>query len=233
MGKSTAWPHVVSSSPDSPPPAVRSVVPTRERILDAAELLFADHGFSGTAMRDIARSVDLNPGSLYNHFPSKQVLHEAVLARGIRPMFDLLDHLGRSPWTEERLEAGMDALMAHLARRPHIPRLILHEALAGGEGLTRIATDWLQPLYARALATFEGSPSGALRAEWKREDLPRLISALHCLILGHFAIAPVLNEEVFGRHPSPEEESERQAAFLRRLLHVLLFSQPADHMPTR
>jgi TetR/AcrR family transcriptional regulator len=233
MSKGTAWPHVVSSAPDPTPDAVRPAVPTRERILDAAELLFANHGFSGTAMRDIARGVGLNPGSLYNHFPSKQVLYEAVLARGIRPMFDLLDHLGRSPWTEERLEAGMDALMAHLARRPHIPRLILHEALAGGEELTRIATDWLQPLYARALATFEGSPSGALRAEWKREDLPRLISALHYLILGHFAIAPVLDKEVFGRDPSPGEESERQAAFLRRLLRLLLFSHPEDETPAR
>ena len=47
-------------------------------------------------MRDIARSVSLNPGSLYNHFSSKQVLYEAVLERGLRPMFDLLDDLARS-----------------------------------------------------------------------------------------------------------------------------------------
>jgi AcrR family transcriptional regulator len=232
ISKGTAWPHTPSSALDgesvetSPPPSS-----TRERILDAAEPLFADHGFSGTAMRDIGRSVGLNPGSLYNHFPSKQVLYEAVLERGIRPMFDLLDQLGQSEWTEEQLGASMDALMTHLARRPHIPRLLLHEELAGGEGLTRIARDWLQPLYTRALATFEGSGSGVLRPEWNRDELPRLVSALHYLVLGHFALAPVLDREVL-QLPSPADASTPQAMFLRKLIRLLLFNAPSGHPPT-
>ena len=69
---------------DTPATDAPTSVPTRGRILDAAELLFASHGFTGTAMRDIARSVNLNPGSLYNHFSSKQVLYEAVLERGCK-----------------------------------------------------------------------------------------------------------------------------------------------------
>ena len=66
---------------------------TRDRILDAAEALFADRGYAGAAMRDLAARVDLNPASLYNHFPSKRALYEAVLERGLRPMSELLESL--------------------------------------------------------------------------------------------------------------------------------------------
>ena len=60
---------------------------TADRILDAAECLFAEHGFAGTAVRDIAARVSLNPASLYNHFPGKQDLYAAVLDRGLPPVF--------------------------------------------------------------------------------------------------------------------------------------------------
>ena len=214
--------RVPSLSEKKPRTALSMPVPTRGRILDAAEVLFANHGFSGTAMRDIARSVNLNPGSLYKHFPSKQVLYEAVLERGIRPMFDLLDDLSHSEWTEERLDTAMNAMTEHLRRRPHIPRLLLHEALAGGEELTRIASGWLQPLYARALAAFRDSGIRALREDWKEADLPLLISALYYLISGHFAIAPML-KDVFGEDPFLPGGFERQTEFLRKILRLLLF----------
>ena len=54
---------------------------TRERILDAAMDLFAEHGFRGTPIAEIERRVGLaaGTGSLYHHFPSKEaLLREAV-----------------------------------------------------------------------------------------------------------------------------------------------------------
>ena len=51
---------------------------TRQRILDAALELFALHGFAGTSIRAIARQVGLRESSLYNHFPGKHALYEAL-----------------------------------------------------------------------------------------------------------------------------------------------------------
>lgn len=49
---------------------------TEERILDAAAALFAEKGYHGTNMRELAELVGVRAGSLYNHFPGKQdVLH--------------------------------------------------------------------------------------------------------------------------------------------------------------
>ncbi len=41
---------------------------TRDRILDVAEALFAERGFAGTSVREIAAKADLTAASLYNHF---------------------------------------------------------------------------------------------------------------------------------------------------------------------
>jgi len=45
---------------------------TRERILDVAERLFAQKGFAGTVVRDIARDTGLTAPSLYNHFDGNE-----------------------------------------------------------------------------------------------------------------------------------------------------------------
>jgi len=53
---------------------------TKETILATAFSLFADKGFSGTSMRDIALTVKITPAALYYHFPNKKALHKAALA---------------------------------------------------------------------------------------------------------------------------------------------------------
>ena len=58
---------------------------TAARILDAAEALFAERGYAGTTLRDVAAAVGIRNPSLYNHFPNKESLYAAVLERGIGP----------------------------------------------------------------------------------------------------------------------------------------------------
>ncbi len=82
------------------------------QILDAAAGLFAQFGYDGTSMRDIAARVCIRPASLYYHFPSKADLLVQVLEQGV----EVLDHRVRKalhgesePW--RRLEA---ACVAHM-----------------------------------------------------------------------------------------------------------------------
>lgn len=51
---------------------------TRRRIMDAAQLCFAAHGFRETSNRTIADAADLTPGSIYHYFANKQDLFLAV-----------------------------------------------------------------------------------------------------------------------------------------------------------
>ena len=54
---------------------------TAERVLDAAERLFAERGFAGASLADICGEVGIAKSSLLHHFPSKKRIYAGVLAR--------------------------------------------------------------------------------------------------------------------------------------------------------
>jgi len=63
---------------------VEATSPARERVLHAAEELFARHGFAGVTMRDIARQLGIRQASLYYHAPAgKQDLYVQVVERSM------------------------------------------------------------------------------------------------------------------------------------------------------
>ena len=59
---------------------------TKDRILDAAEALFALNGSSGASLRAITRRAKVNLAAVHYHFGSKDRLLEAVLARRLLPL---------------------------------------------------------------------------------------------------------------------------------------------------
>jgi len=58
---------------------------TRERVLDAAERLFAERGYTATSLRSIVASAGVNLAAIHYHFHSKEALLEAVVIRRAGP----------------------------------------------------------------------------------------------------------------------------------------------------
>ena len=54
--------------------SVKQRAQTRERILEAAELVFADNGYHEALVDDIGKRTSMSKGGLYFHFPSKEDL---------------------------------------------------------------------------------------------------------------------------------------------------------------
>lgn len=54
---------------------------TRAALLDAATRRFAELGFSGTSLEDVAADIQATRGAVYHHFSSKRALFEAVFAK--------------------------------------------------------------------------------------------------------------------------------------------------------
>lgn len=52
---------------------------TRAALLDEATVLFAERGYAGTSLEDVASASQVTRGAVYHHFASKQALFEAVL----------------------------------------------------------------------------------------------------------------------------------------------------------
>lgn len=68
---------------------------TKQKLLDAAEQLFAAKGFAATSLRDITTLADANLASVNYHFGSKEALIDAVFERRLEPVnrerIELLD----------------------------------------------------------------------------------------------------------------------------------------------
>lgn len=57
-------------------------IETRTKILEAAKILFADHGYEGTSIREIAKAADVNVASVNYYFNSKENLFLEILKTG-------------------------------------------------------------------------------------------------------------------------------------------------------
>jgi len=85
---------------------------TKERLLDAAERLFAERGFEGTSMRAVTQAADTSVSAANYHFGCKKALLRAALVRRLEPLnrrrLEALDAL------EEEADGGavpMEALL--------------------------------------------------------------------------------------------------------------------------
>ena len=54
---------------------------TKERIMEAALELFAQNGYLGTSMNDIAKQLGITKGALYKHYSSKQEILDSITQR--------------------------------------------------------------------------------------------------------------------------------------------------------
>jgi TetR/AcrR family transcriptional regulator len=203
---------------------------TAGRILDAAEALFSERGYDGTTLRDVAGRVGLRIPSLYNHFASKDALYAAVLERGIGPVVALLADLTRAP-AEVRSDprSVVEPVMALLARQPHLPRLVLHETLAGGQRLTPMLREWMAPAFARAQELVQERDAAR---RWAPEQVSLLVLAMYHAVIGYFASAP-LYRELTGIELLSEPMVSRQIELLREMVEALLPSPGPAPAPDR
>lgn len=89
-------------------PARRKGDETAHRVRKAALKLFARHGYAAVSVRQIATEVGVQPGALYNHFPTKQdILKDLMLAH----MADLLAAWERDAGNRSPSEDPLDAFV--------------------------------------------------------------------------------------------------------------------------
>jgi len=182
---------------------------------------FADRGFAGASVREIATEAGLrNQASLYHHFRNKRALYEAALARDIEPILAIT--------AESSADTDLiDRVVEYLAAHPHLPRLIQRVGLEDRRHLPSVVPRVIRPLYAEGLkALARMSPS------WEPSALPHLAIGFYHLIFGYFASAPLL-EAALETDPISPAAVRRQQAFLRTALTRLITGTDEPPAPPR
>jgi len=100
----------------------------RERLVSSARPLFAEKGFCGTSVREIAKRAGVNPASLSYYFGGKEGLYEAVLEslwEEVDQHFSLLAAEGLRPM--ERIERFVRGFFSLHAANPALVRFLNRE----------------------------------------------------------------------------------------------------------
>ena len=201
---------------------------TEGRILDAAEVAFARRGLAGTRVRAIAEAAGVNSASLYNYYPSKAALYEAVLDRGVRPLTQLLAEFAAGSPDAASVRGVARAVMQHLAERPHLSKLIYHEAISEGDYLPTLARKWFRPLLDQIVGELKSRP---IPRHLDEEQFPLVATLFVHLSFGHFALAPLVSEAM-DVDPIAAEGIERQLRLIETLIDQL-FSLPETKQEER
>jgi AcrR family transcriptional regulator len=137
---------------------------TKDRILDAAELRFAESGYAATSIRQIVADAHANLAAVNYHFKSKEALLDAVVHRRARPVNeDRIARLDRfeaeaagAPLAVEKiLEAFLMPVIALTTRHPVMVKLISRIHAEGV--MARLMRTEFQPVVARFLAALRKS----------------------------------------------------------------------------
>ena len=129
----------------------RTQVDLRERLIEAALIEFATHGFDGASTRKIAGSAGAHQPQINYHFDSKEDLWKASLTH----LFELLssDLAGPdiAPLSDADMARGLASRIRRLidfaARHPELNRIMVHESTSPGPRLEWLVENLVEPYY--------------------------------------------------------------------------------------
>jgi AcrR family transcriptional regulator len=100
----------------------------RELIELAAMDVFAERGYHGAAMDEIARRSGVTPPVVYDHFESKPALHRRLLERTRGELLAMWrENLAGAGTLEEQIVRAFDAWAGYVETHPYAPRMFFRE----------------------------------------------------------------------------------------------------------
>lgn len=129
--------------------------PKNIRILREAEVLFAEKGFDGTSIRDIATAAEANVSMISYYFGSKEALMKEIIRERIHESVQLLDEVmaDETKTPVEKIEAFVQRFIQHKIQNVCFTRILMTEqAMKRNEVFTEIITE-LRTTMARHLET--------------------------------------------------------------------------------
>ena len=205
-----------------------SEISSRDKILDAAEALFAQRGYAGIGLSQVAEAVGLGKSSLFHHFKNKPQLYAAVATRILLRIEErLMRTLAAGGDPMARLERWLDVLNDMLAENPTWARLLLRSLFEDDD----LPGDTPEELEGRAtLGRIVGAATALLRegvttGQLRMANVPHLLLTLVGATVFPFASGE-FGQEVLGKDIFDPGEVRRRKREVRDLLRLGLAVNP-------
>lgn len=187
-----------------------------QNILIEAQHLFAQRGFDGVSINDVATAARVSKSNIFHHFGTKQALYLEVLKSSLDRFNEMTDHLEpeRAP-IEQRLYRFLEANAAHLQQYPEPALLILRELLENRREVTQHLAEQVTDAQFRLLFALlqEAQKAGEIRGD---VDLAALVLMMIGAVVFQFQVRSLIQH-----HPEVGFDGD-PAEYSRLLVDILL-----------
>lgn len=180
---------------------------TAETILDAASALFAEKGYEGARVEELARAAGVNKATLYYQIGDKEALYHAVITRVLaRTADEVCARVAATTGCEEQIRRYIQIFARNTGTMRYAAPIMLREVASGGRNLPESAI--------RQMGRLLGALSGAL-AEGERLGLFRPVNGfmVHMMIIGSLMLYSA-NEPIRRRNAENHPEIHDASYFL-------------------
>jgi len=163
---------------------------TREALLAAARRVFANRGFEGTSIREIAEAAKVNKAMIYYHFKDKVDLYRAVLSSSFTELQKIWedDIFESSASAREKLQTYIEGFIRFEQGNEELRRIFSTDFTGFGENVKWTADNYFAENYSRLAAIIE---DGARSGEIKKVKTQLAIITLIGMIAHSFMFQPI------------------------------------------